>query len=458
MRDCRALWPYALALALFALCAFSPKIFNDADTFSHIATGAWILAHHAVPHTDPFSFSMAGKPWIAHEWGAEVLMALVFRVGGFVGLALLTACAVSFSGFVTARAVARHLHGSWLIIFTLITPLLMAPHLLVRPHVLVLPLLVIWADALTRKREKAPALSYAFVFWLWANMHASFALGLALLPPFALEAIFEAPPEHRKALLWDWGLLALACLFATLATPFGFAGIMFPLHLLFMAHVSNISEWVPANFSQLQGLEMVLLGWIAIASLYPLRIKPLRLGILLVLLHMSLQHVRHEIVFAIVGPMILACSFQRVEPSEPRRSFAAATMGAMFLLASLRCAFPAPFIPNYASFCAVLAIISEKIRDKPVLNGYNWGGYLIFSGIKPYVDARADLYGDAFLDTYAKIANGDEPAVKTVLREKKIDWALFSPEQGIVAVLNHSPGWRRIYNDPNIVVYTRVLP
>ena len=27
---------------MFALCAFSPAIFNDGDTFSHIATGEWM--------------------------------------------------------------------------------------------------------------------------------------------------------------------------------------------------------------------------------------------------------------------------------------------------------------------------------------------------------------------------------------------------------------------------------
>ena len=46
--------PHALALAMFALCAFSPAIFNDGDTFIHIADRrrGW-SAHRAIPHVDP---------------------------------------------------------------------------------------------------------------------------------------------------------------------------------------------------------------------------------------------------------------------------------------------------------------------------------------------------------------------------------------------------------------------
>ena len=44
--------PHALALAIFAICAFSPAVLNDSDTWWHIAAGDWMLAHRAVPH-DP---------------------------------------------------------------------------------------------------------------------------------------------------------------------------------------------------------------------------------------------------------------------------------------------------------------------------------------------------------------------------------------------------------------------
>ena len=85
--------PLLLGLAVFALAAFSPAALNDGDTWSHLATGEWILAHGAIPRVDPFSFSFAGQPWTAHEWLAELVMALAFRAAGWSGVALLTGAA-----------------------------------------------------------------------------------------------------------------------------------------------------------------------------------------------------------------------------------------------------------------------------------------------------------------------------------------------------------------------------
>ena len=72
----------------------STTIFNDGDVSWHIATGQWILAHGAIPHTDPFSFTWAGKPWVPIEWLAEVVMAAAYRIAGYSGIAALVTAAL----------------------------------------------------------------------------------------------------------------------------------------------------------------------------------------------------------------------------------------------------------------------------------------------------------------------------------------------------------------------------
>src|SRR5918996_806145 len=67
----------------------SSTIFNDGDVSWHIATGQWILDHRAIPHTDPFSFTWAGKPWVPIEWLAEVIYASAYRAAGYSGVAAL---------------------------------------------------------------------------------------------------------------------------------------------------------------------------------------------------------------------------------------------------------------------------------------------------------------------------------------------------------------------------------
>ena len=74
-----ALLPWVFLLAFAATLATARNILTDQDPFWHVAAGNWIIAHRAVPHIDVFSFSMAGKPWIAHEWLSEVILASVYE-------------------------------------------------------------------------------------------------------------------------------------------------------------------------------------------------------------------------------------------------------------------------------------------------------------------------------------------------------------------------------------------
>src|SRR5690242_1570086 len=82
-------WP--LLVALFALIGVlgHPRpqaLLSDGDTYWHLATGRWIVEHGAVPKVDPFSHSMPGAAWTAHEWLSEILMASVQGWAGWPGL------------------------------------------------------------------------------------------------------------------------------------------------------------------------------------------------------------------------------------------------------------------------------------------------------------------------------------------------------------------------------------
>jgi hypothetical protein len=300
--------PLGLALAVFALCAFSPAVLNDGDTWSHVATGDWILAHRAIPRVDPFSFSFAGIPWTAHEWLSEVLFALAHRVAGWSGVVLLTGAAAGAATFVVARRAGRALTGPALIALMALSLGLMAGGLLARPHVLALPVLAFWADLLftARERDRAPPLAAVALMMLWANLHGGFAFGLALIGPFALEALWLAPAGRRVSVLKDWARLGIASFGAALITPFGIEGLLFPLKLMNLSYLAQIKEWQPENFAHPGPLEWALLALIGLALTKPLRLAPMRVLLLLGLIHLSLQHMRHEMLLAMLAPMLLA--------------------------------------------------------------------------------------------------------------------------------------------------------
>ena len=52
------------------------------DAFYQLATGRWMLAHHAVIRHDVFSYTVFGRPWLVEEWGYALLLAwLVAHLG-----------------------------------------------------------------------------------------------------------------------------------------------------------------------------------------------------------------------------------------------------------------------------------------------------------------------------------------------------------------------------------------
>src|SRR5215469_7986216 len=64
------------------------KLFRDSDAGWHIRTGEQILATGNLPRTDPYSFTRAGQPWYAWEWGADLIMGAIHRAAGLGGIAL----------------------------------------------------------------------------------------------------------------------------------------------------------------------------------------------------------------------------------------------------------------------------------------------------------------------------------------------------------------------------------
>jgi hypothetical protein len=465
LRDLRGRFAviWVIPIILVALVSFAPQILDDADTFWHIAAGRWMIAHGAVPATDPFSFTFGGQPWLAHEWLSEVLMAGAWLAAGWSGVMLLTGLAVG--------AVAA-LSGAWLLRW--LSPLsavaaiavglaCVAPGMLARPHLLALPVLAFWTIELLRARwaGRAPALWLALVMVLWANMHSSFVVGAGLACAFGLETLLDVK-AWRWRLFFGWAGFLAATGVATLATPHGVEGLIFPLKVLGMKTLPNITEWLPPDFMQLSPLEIALLGGVFAAFWRGVRLNAVRTLILLGLIHMSLQHVRQEVLLGVVAPLILAEPLGRAlgrtaaAPAPWAMPLPQAALGGALLAAVLigRFAVTEVRVDGPTAPVTAFAHVPAALRTQPVLNDYNFGGYLIFEGVRPYIDGRADMYGDDFVAADDALQNGDAGRLKDTVERYHIRWAILRPGLRLVGVLDQTPGWRRIYADKYAVAFT----
>jgi hypothetical protein len=481
----RAAWlfslPLLVGLGVYARFAYlGSHVLQDGDTYWHIAAGRWIF-QHGIPKTDPFSHTMPGADWVAHEWLSEVVLAAVHQMGGWTALVAITALAIATTVALLTRALLKSLEPIYALLFAGMAVGMTSGHVLARPHMLAMPLMMIWTIELVRSSEagRAPRLWLLPVMVLWANLHGGFTLGLALAFAFAAETLMTAREQNRLAeSARSWGVFLAMALAGSMLTPHGAHGILYTWQVMVEGSyaLSWIGEWRSPNFQVLQPLEVWLLGALALVMHQGLRLPPVRLILVLGLLHLSLKHIRNVELLGLLSPLFLASPLaaqwrqkqqarQQFESADrffralaqPAGRWAIATSVAVVLAvtvlsARVRSIEPPEFI---SPVNAVRAVQQAGING-PVLNNYSWGGYLIYSGIPVFVDGRADLYGDAFLKEYLEgLALQKTDGLQKLLAKYRITWTLLDPENPAVTFLDHLPGWRRFHSDKTAVVHVK---
>lgn len=474
-------WPLLIGFLSIAFVLGSAKldVLADPDTYWHIAAGRWMLAHGALPTVDPFSHSMPGAPWLTHEWLSELVIAAVFNWAGWTGLgslvALIFACTLAYlMRFLLARMEPVHA-----LVFTSFAGAMMVGHLLARPHVLVWPLIALWVGALVKavEQNRLPSLWLIPAMVLWANLHGSFMLGLALTMGLALDATVSQAAGRWRPSAWRWGWFFALTVAAALMTPGGWQGLMFPFEVMKSSFTLDlIGEFSSPNFHHIQMLEVWLLLALAMACTGRLHLPWVRLLLLLSLTHMALKNQRYISILGLVAPFLVALPLARqwremankgpdFEPMD--RVFRAlavpAQRGAVACLAFLTTLLigvaaqtehfkPAPDITPDAAMQAVRRLGISG----PVLNSHEFGGYLILNATPVFIDGRTEIYGDALMKRYQAATMLTEPqALPTLLEDFHIRWTLLHPGTPALALLDRLPGWTRVYADDVAVVHVR---
>jgi hypothetical protein len=458
-RSLSLLGPLVAVLLIPAVLGSSKTIFNDGDVSWHIATGQWILDHMAIPHNDPFSFTWAGKPWMPIEWLSEVIYASAYRLGGYGGVAAsVTAALIGLHALVYFNA-NRWIRAALLPLVAM--DFVLIPMLLARPHVLTWPLLASWTWLMLRARERdrAPPLAAALLMALWANLHGGFVFGLLIAGAFGLEALIASNDKPRA--LRQWLIFGIASVIAVFINGNGIEGVFHPLRFTQLQMLPLIDEWKPSSPSRTPFAFAALAITIALILWKRPRLHWVRWLLLGGLLALALLQVRHQALLAIVAAMLLPQGFARgkAETVGVERALQLVAAGGAVLLVALRAAMPLSPPDNEANPWKLIAAIPAKLRSQPVLNGYSMGGPLILSGIRPYIDGRGDMYGDQLVVGYSRISHGDADAFDAAVRRWDIRWAIVpNNSQGLIRMLDHSPGWRRVAHDQVGAIYVREMP
>lgn len=451
--------PMLLAVLLIpAVLGSSKTIFDDGDVSWHLATGQWILDHRTIPHTDPFSFTWFGKPWVPIEWLSEVFYACAYRLDGYSGVAALVTLALIALHAIVYFNASRWTKFALLPIIAM--DFVLIPMMSARPHLLTWPILAFWTWLMLRAREqdRAPPLIAALLMALWANMHGGFVFGILIVGAFGLEALVYSTDKVRA--FRQWLIFGLLCVAAVFINGNGVQGVFHPLRFTQLQMLPMIDEWKPSSIKVTPFFFGVLAIVLALIAWKRPRLPWTRWLLLAGLLAMALLQVRHQSVLAIVSAMVLPQAFQQREEersAEPRSALLIAGVGAL-LLVGARIVMPLQPSDNEANPWKLIASVPPELRSQPVLNAYSMGGPLILSGIKPYVDGRGDMYGDELVVNFASISNGNPQAFNEAVKRWGIRWVIFpNRSKALIALIARTPGWHLVARDKVGVVYARTV-
>ena len=435
------------------------------DTFWHWATGNWMLDHHRVLSHDIYSYTVFGHSWITPEWGYGVLLAESVRVLGPVAFWLLSAGLASLTVIVVA--VRSRLLGAgwtWTGLLCVETGVAVTISLDDRPQMvsyLFLALLLLLLSVARRRRGWLYAIPVLFV--LWANLHGSFLLGLAIL---GLEVIAAAVRVRvgRVTVSDPLGTKpAIATLVvsaaATLVNPFGPRVYESALGVTFNSTIRQlIEEWQSPDFHNLAILAVVILPvaiTVAYLALSRDDVPALELVLAGFLLVSALQAVRFLPYFSIAWCALAArCPPLRQERVRP-------TLLVWPLLAVLGLSLlSGPVWPagTPAASVPVKAVRYLDHRHGRVFSTYLWNDYLDYVGISEFVDGRTELYTSGpVLHQYLTV-NDLTSNPDPILRSYDVQYVLWPTDSALSLYLRQDTRWRVVWTSTQATIFRYVGP
>jgi cell shape-determining protein MreD len=452
--NARRLAPLIVAAAAFALAIGRPSA--DPDTFWHLASGRWMFDHRDILRVDEFSSTVAGQQYSVGEWLGEAVLYGAYLLGGWAGIALLRGILVATGAFFLTRAALRS--GGRAAVGLVVVALALLLSTIVwtdRPHLFTLAFFPLLLDLLLAAREGRTRILFAVppLLLVWTDLHGGYALGLALVGLFALEAVIRrcdarafvaAAVAAALATLLDPGSLGIGAAFAHAASPPRFiveelppdvltpAGFVFALFV-----VGTIATALLAGGELIDALVIVPLLWLGLSAQRDMPYFAMAAAPYLVRRAPDA-----------IGSLGISVRARRL----PRALLPGTLVGVLAVsiigLASL------PTAPDERAYPSG-ALAALRQGSGTLLNEYDWGGYLIWQlPQRPvFIDGRLFLYlPDVFGDWNAAV--GLAPRWRDVLERYRVSSVLLRPDRPLVGALRED-GWRESGAGSGWVLLTR---
>jgi hypothetical protein len=462
------------ALLVGATFAVARSFSVDPDMWWHIRTGELILSTHRWAKTDPYSYTSAGAPWMSCEWLGDVFFAVVYRLGGLCGLEVLLAVLASavilaLYGFATLRSgnckAAFVVSGVLLVLATASFNL--------RPQMLGYLFLILTLIALERFRQGKQSAVWLLpiLFLLWVNTHGSWIIGLGTVALYIGAGLVSFQIGSLKTRRWTDAerlrleIVFLLSLVAIPITPYGarLAAYPFTVASTLPISVANILEWqvMPFNASGGKLFLALVLGFFLAQVAFRFSWHLAELLLFLFGTALACMHIRFLLLFVPFFAPLAATMLARRVPAYNKRIDQ--HLLNFVLMVSVVVAM-AHYFPSKADMekkvaeqfpVQALEYMRGHAVPGPLFNSYGFGGYMIESGYKTFIDGRSELFeqtgvlGDYVHITFLR------PGALQVLGGYGIQSCLLQRDEPFSTLLASSPDWKKVYSDQLSALYVK---
>lgn len=438
-RSPRVLAGMTLALGMIFVFLCSRPIWHT-DVWGHVTYGRYIWETGSLPKTEPLLPMAKGMPFIDTAWLSQLIGYVVvsndrLQLAGLQGLFALS---ITLCGALLAWRAYTQTRNGWLSLLALASFLMLGAVSLsvLRPQLAGLVCFVVLLSRLTaRKPSKLDWLIIPVVFALWANLHASFLVGLGLLCCFCLGRAIDvfrrtgsfaaAIADARVKRLF---LLTELAAVAVLLNPYQAGLYTEAFRFSANENLSDLTEWHPLTLRDEQG-QLFTAAAIALAVVYrlsPRRVSGWEVLSLIGLGLATMWSARMMIWWAPVAALLIAQHVGAIwrvfsqqplvpKPQPTAGKYTFVTIGLIwicFMISPLGIATihgrhndagrtMSSFTPRFAAEYLV-----EHPPQGLVFNTYEWGDYLQWAGprnLQLFVNSHAHLVPREVWKTYMQI-------------------------------------------------------
>ena len=465
------LWA-ALAILLPALAALIANL-SSVDLAYQLRAGGEILDGLGIPRSDTWTFTAFGEPWLDQQWGAQVILTAVYRLGGWTGLVVLRAVLVGvLFGLVFLFCRLRGAdtrRAAWLAIAAFIVS---AVALALRPQLFGMVLLALTLVVLALRRDR-PRVVWAIpvIVAVWANLHGSFFLGPVVVGLAWLEDVADRRPGAHRLLA-----VAVVSSLAALLNPFG------PQVWLYAAGLSTnpevtarITEWQPTTLRTIPGIAffasalavVVLLARRGATTPWP---TLLWLGVFFAIGAYAIRGVAWWPIgtaFAVAPLVARPEPVERAFPALARR-LNAVIVGAIVVAGIILLPVWRSIDPGLQAPVGVVGNappgITQALREQAqpgdrVFNPQPWGSWFEFAlpDLPVAIDSRIELFPPQVWDDYGAVTGGQE-GWQAILDGWEVDFVVAASEDPAFQERLEASGWEVTFEDEDGAVLRRSAP